>query len=224
MSGHGGSDAESVAQAHDESDDRLRSDGVESCGGRIVEHDRRPIDQSAGDGDAAAHATGKFGREFIDGVFHLYEAERFADVQFDLIFGHVFFAKTEGYVVGDVERIEERAFLKYEADVAAKIEELDFVQLGEFVTHDPDAAGIGTQQAGGEFEDERFSRAALAEEDFRFAGSDFEGDAAKDLVVLVAEMHLIEDDERFAGRGLSHSVSGYRQPRGQRGIGAQQRL
>ena len=63
VGGHDGSDAVDVAEAKDQRDDGLRSDGIEAGGGRIVENHGRAIHQGTGDGDATAHAPGEVGRQ-----------------------------------------------------------------------------------------------------------------------------------------------------------------
>src|SRR5580704_63040 len=126
MRGEQRSYAVNVAEAKDQSDDRLRRNGIEPRGGRIVKNDLRAADEGACDGNAAAHATGKFGRKLIESVFELDEFQDFADALVDFGFIDAIFAETVGDVVGDGHGVEERAFLEDEADLAAEIEEIDF--------------------------------------------------------------------------------------------------
>src|SRR5208282_3317879 len=59
LRGEQGGDAVNVAQAQDERGDGLRGDGVEARGRRIIEQDGRTVNDRAGDGHTAAHASGK---------------------------------------------------------------------------------------------------------------------------------------------------------------------
>ena len=58
-----------IAPPQNQRDDRLRGYGIEPCGRRIVEDQRRPVHQRPGNGNAAAHASGKFGGIFIERSF-----------------------------------------------------------------------------------------------------------------------------------------------------------
>ena len=192
-------DVMQVAAAEDQRDDRLRGDGIEARRGRIVEHDRRLIDQRARDRNAAAHAAGKFGGKAIDGVLHLDEGESFDDALLDLgFFRLIFFAQAEGNVVGDVHRIEERAFLEYETHLLAKLEQVFLAHLGNVVAHHGDAAFVGMDQAGGHFHEHGFAGVGLAEQHFGFAGLHVEGDVAQDFGAFGAEIDVAERNEGLA--------------------------
>ena len=57
-----------VALLDDEFDDGGGGDGVEAAGGGVVEDEVGFGDDGAGDGDAAAHASGELGGELVDGA------------------------------------------------------------------------------------------------------------------------------------------------------------
>ena len=192
MGGEQRGDILQIAAAQDQRDDGLRSDGIETGGGRIVHDDGRTIHESARDGNAAAHTAGKFAGKFLDGLFHFDEAQRLAHLGFDFGFGHVFLAHAEGNIVEDVEGIEQRAFLKDETDAAAEIEELFFGHLAYILTHHQDLAGIGTNQAGGEFHDEGFAGAGFAEEDFGFAVRDVKRNATENISCFETQVDIAE--------------------------------
>src|SRR5580704_10958682 len=118
MSGKQGGDAIDVAQTKDEADDGLRRDGVEASRWRIVEDDGRTSDEGAGDGDAAPHPAGEFGRKRVDGVGQFDEAEDFLNERLDLIIAEAIFVEAVGDVFADGEGVEERAFLEDETNLA----------------------------------------------------------------------------------------------------------
>src|ERR1700757_92540 len=94
MGGEERGDAVYIAEAEDEADDGLRSDGVEAGGGGIVEDDGRTCDECAGDGDATAHAAGEVGRKRIEGVSESDEAEDFTPPRLDFVRVDTVFVKT----------------------------------------------------------------------------------------------------------------------------------
>ena len=138
VSGEQRGDAVNIAEAEDEGDDGLRSDGIEAGGGRIVEDDLRASDQSASDRDAAAHSSGKLGGEHVDGVFEFDELQNFEDAGLDFAFVDLIFAEAVGNVVSDGHGIEQGAFLKDKADLTTKREEVMFRHGGDFVAEDTD--------------------------------------------------------------------------------------
>ncbi len=159
--------------------------GIEAGGGRIVENDRRTIDQRASDRNAAAHAAGKLGGKFVDGLLHLDETQRFADARLDFVFGDVFFAKAEGDVVVHIERIEERAFLKNEADAAAENREArtSFIWPRSWPMTEmcPES---GRSRPAASLRMRVFPEPLSPRSMFGLASCDFEGNAAENLVVL----------------------------------------
>ena len=113
-----------VALLDDEVDDGGGGDWVEAAGGGVVEDEVGFGDDGAGDGDAAAHASGELGGELVDGVGELDELEDLFDAGAGLRFGDVVLVEAVGYVVFDRERIEEGGLLEDHADACAKLEEL----------------------------------------------------------------------------------------------------
>src|SRR5215470_18208086 len=105
-----------IALLDDQLDDGGGGDGVESTGGRVVEKQVRPGYNGACDSDAAAHASGKLGRESVERVFKFDEAECLDDALLDLLVWQVFFHQAVADVVADGKRVEERAFLENDAD------------------------------------------------------------------------------------------------------------
>src|ERR1700722_7158770 len=72
-----------IALFHDQFDDGVGSDGIQSSGGGVVEQDFRFGDDGAGDGYAAAHASGEFGGIHIVGAFQFHETQDLADSALD---------------------------------------------------------------------------------------------------------------------------------------------
>ena len=154
-------------------------------------------DDGAGDGDAAAHASGKLGREFVESPLELDEAEGFGGAGGDLVVGEVLFDEPVADVVADGEGVEERTFLKDSADGAAKLEEVLLAHGADFFAEDEDATGVGAEQAVGELEQDAFADAGGAEEDAHFAGAHLEGDVFEDGLLLEADGDVVEDDDRL---------------------------
>src|SRR5690349_10144896 len=96
MGGEKSGDPVNIAEAEDEADDGLRSDGIEAGGGRVVENDGGTGDKGTGDGDATPHAAGEFGRQQIEGVSQLHEAEDFANARLDFVRVNTIFVKAIG--------------------------------------------------------------------------------------------------------------------------------
>ena len=107
-----------VALLDDEFDDGGGGDGVEAAGGGVVEDQVGLGDDGAGDGDAAPHASGEFGRELLDGVFELDELERFDHAVVSLFFRDAIFVEAVGDVVFNGEGVEEGGLLEDHADAA----------------------------------------------------------------------------------------------------------
>ena len=122
-----------IAIAQDQRDDRLRRNGIESGGGRIVKNDRRAIDQRARHRNAATHAAGKLRGIFFDRIFHFDEPQHLAHARSTSSSGHVVLAQPKADVFRDRERIEQRALLKNESDPAPKIEQLFLAHFADFV-------------------------------------------------------------------------------------------
>src|SRR5579859_6882174 len=208
MGGEERSDTVDIAQAEDEADDGLRGDRVEAGGGGIVEDDGRTCDQGAGDGYATAHAAREVGGKRIEGVSELHEAEDLADARFDFVGVDTVFVKAIGDVFSDGERVEERAFLKDEANLAADAEEFGFGDAGNVLAENADAAGIGAKEAGSEFKEKGFAGAGFAEEDHGFAFLGGEGDATENFAFGETEADIIELNGGLADCGRSWGRGG----------------
>jgi hypothetical protein len=205
MGGKERGDAVDIAQAKNESDDGLRSDGVESSGGGIVQNNFGMVDESASDGDATTHAAGEFRRKHVDGVIEFDELENFLDARLDFFFGETIFGQAKGHVFADGQGIEESAFLKNETDPATKIIEILLGGVGDAKAENVNITAIGTHQADGEFESERLTGAGFAKEDKGFAMLGGERDSAKDVAFSEAEMNVMKIDDGLTGseRGWS---------------------
>jgi len=210
MGGEQGGDAVDVAQAEDEADDGLRGDGVQAGGGGIVEHDGRAGNECAGDGDAAAHATGEFGGKEFGGVGEFNEAEDFLNAGLDFVFICTVFEKAVGDIFADSERVEESAFLEDEADLAASVEQFGLAQTGNFFVENANGAGIGAEEPRGELEEKSFAGAGFAEEDHGFALLGGKRDAAKNFAFIKAEADVIELDGGLADCGKGCRQAGVR--------------
>src|SRR5258707_3862731 len=198
MGGEQGGDAIDVAKTKDEADDGLRGDRVETGGRRIVEDDGRASDERAGDGDAAAHATGEFGRKRVNGVGEFDEMEDFFYARLDFIFVDAVFVKAVGNIFADGQGVEEGAFLKDEADLAADFQEIRFGHSRDVLAENLNTAGIGTKQARSEFEQKGFAGAGFAEEDYSFTFLGGKGDAAKNFTFVKGEADVFEFNGRLA--------------------------
>jgi hypothetical protein len=199
MGGEQGGDAVDVAQAEDETDDGLRSDGVKAGGRRIVEHDGRTGDQGAGDRDAATHAAGEFGGKQVAGVAKFDEAEDFFDARSDLVFVETIFLETVGDVFTDCEGVEEGTFLEDKADLAAGSEKFGFGQVGDVLVENAYGARIGAEETCREFEKKSFAGAGFAEEDDGFALLGGERDTTKNFAFGKTEADIVEFNGSLAG-------------------------
>src|ERR1700676_801710 len=210
---HGG-DAVNIAEAQDERDDGLRGDGIEAGGRRIVEHDRRLVDEGARDGDPAAHAAGQFRWKHIESVLEFDEAQDFADAAVDFLFGHFVFVEAVGDVVGYGHGVEERTLLKDKTDAAAEGQQVPLVHRGDWLVEDANAAGGRAHESGGQFEGEGFAGAGFAEEHQRFAVFYGEFHALENFAFGKADAYGIERYDRSGVLGWRGERSAHRQQRG----------
>src|ERR1700740_3238685 len=122
-----------VTELQDQQDDGLGGDGIEAGGRRVVKHDLRAVDEGAGNGDAAAHASGEFGGKLVDGVFELHDAQDLANAGLEFVLGSAFLAQAVGDVVGNGQGIEQGAFLKDKTDAATEGKKFLLRQGGSFM-------------------------------------------------------------------------------------------
>src|ERR1017187_9596882 len=165
-----------VALLHDQLDDGGGGDGIEAAGGGVVEDEVGVRDDGTGDGDAAAHASGDLRRELCDCLLQLDELERLDDAAVGVIFGNMLFVEAVGDVVFDVDGVEEGGLLEDHADVGAQRVEVALGHGGDLLAEDADGAGVGFEQAVGEFEQHRLAAAGGAKDDEGLATIDGEGD------------------------------------------------
>src|SRR5208283_707209 len=206
MCGEERCDAVNIAQTKDQSDDGLRGNGIEARGGRVVENDGGMIDERAGDGDTAAHATREFGRKKIHGVLEFDEAENLLNARGDFLFAETVFGKAVGDIVADSERIKESAFLKNKTDLTAKGKEVVLVHGGDAIPEDFDLATIGAKETSGHLESKSFAGAGFTEEDEGFARLSGKGDAAENVGIAETDVDIGKLDGGLAagergGRG-----------------------
>jgi len=184
-----------VALLDDEVNDSGGGDGIEAAGGGVVEDEIGMGDDGAGDGDAAAHSSGEFGGDFIDGVFEGDELERFDDAAVNLLLGDAVFVEAVGDVVTDGEGVEESRLLEDHADAAAEFEEVDFGHRGDVVAEDVDGSGVGLEEAVYELHEDGFAAACGAEDDAGFAALDGEGDVLEDGFNVEDDGDIVYDDD-----------------------------
>jgi len=200
VSGEDGGNALEVAKTQEERDDGLRGDGIETGGGGIVKNNGRMADKCAGDRDTTPHAARELRGQLFDGVFELDEAQGFAHARLDFFFGDAIFAEAVGDVVADGERVEECAFLKDKANLAAEGEKLVFGHGGDVTAKYANATGIGLKQSRGELECEGLAGAGLTKKGEGFARGDGEGEVAEDVTFFKAEADILKGDDRIGAR------------------------
>ena len=196
-----GAGVEDVALLDHQLDDGGRGDGVEAAGGRVVEQQVRLGDDGAGDGHAAAHASGELRGVLVDGVIELDEAQHLENAAVDLLGRDVLFDQPVGDVVADGHRVEERAFLEDHADAVAEGEEVLLGHGVDLLAEDVDAPGVGQQESVGELEQHALAASRGTEHDARLARHHLEGDVLQDLVSVEGDGNVVEDDHRVGGRG-----------------------
>ena len=131
------------------------------------------------------------------------EPEHLFDALADLVERLIgFLVQLVADVLGNGQRVEQRAFLKDHADVGAHFHHLIFgVVVDELPVH-PDLPGIRLQQAENQLQRDRFARAARAEDDLRVAAPELEADIAQHDRVVERQRHMVEDDDRIVRSGL----------------------
>jgi hypothetical protein len=124
--------------------------------------------------------------------------EDFLNARLDFVFVDAVFMKAVGNIFADGQGVEEGAFLKDEADLAADFQEIRFGHSRDVLAENLNTAGIGTKQARSEFEQKSFAGAGFAEEDYSFAFLGGEGDAAKNFTFVKGEADVFEFNGRLA--------------------------
>jgi len=126
------------------------------------------------------------------------EAEDFFYTRRDFLFPDAVLVEAVGNIFADGKGVEERAFLKDEADLAANFEEFGLGDSRDVLAENLNAAGIGTKEPGSKFEQKSFAGAGFAEEDYGFALPCGEGDAAKNLTFREAEADIFKFNSSLA--------------------------
>ena len=148
-------------------------DRIEAGRRLVVQQDARLHRHRARDRDAAPLSARQLRRLPIDELRQPDEAEHL----FDALADHVerligFLVQLVADVLGDGQRVEQRAFLKDHADVGAHFHHLLFgVVVDELAVH-PDLAGVRLQQAENQLQRDRFAGAARAQDDLRVAAAE----------------------------------------------------
>ena len=107
--------------------------------------------------------------------------------------GHVgFLVQPVADVLGDRQRIEQRALLEQHADVAAHAHEIALGHAIDALAIDENRAGVGPKQSENELEHDGLPAAAGAEQDLHASLRDAETDIAKDDVLVEGERDLVE--------------------------------
>src|SRR5262249_53703983 len=155
-------DAVNIAQSQDERDNGLRCNRIESRCRRIVEDDGRTVYKGTSDRDAAAHASGKLGRQHVQRAFQFDKAQRFSYALIDLFVGSFLFIQAISDIFRHRHRVEEGALLKNEPYFAAEIEQLFLGHAADVAVEYMDRTAGWLEQSRGELESERLSSAGLA--------------------------------------------------------------
>src|SRR5882762_8822744 len=124
--------------------------------------------------------------------------EDFFYARLDFIFVDAVFVTAVGNIFADGQGVEEGAFLKDEADLAADFQEIRFGHSRDVLAENLNTTGIGTKEARSEFEQKSFAGAGFAEKDYSFAFLGGEGDAAKNLTFVKGEADVFEFNGRLA--------------------------
>ena len=200
-----------VALLDDKLDDGGGGDGVQTAGGGVVEDEVGFGDDGAGDGDAAAHATGELGGELGSGVGEKDEVEDFFNALMGVVGGDAFFVEAVGDVVLDVEGVEEGGLLEDHADAVAELEAVHFAHGDDILAEDGDGAGVGQKEPVDELEEDRFAASGWAEDDELLAGGDGEGDVFEDWLDVEGDGDVFKLDYGTrvgAGVGLVEGLGG----------------
>ncbi len=188
-----------VALLHDQLNNSGGGDGVEAAGGRVIEEKLGLGDDGAGDGDAAAHATGKLVRKFFDGVFELDKSQTLEDTAIDVFLIIPLFEHAIGDIVADGERVEQGTLLEDHADVAAQIEERFLGEIVDIKAEELDPSRIGLDEAIGELEQDAFSASGRAEDDDHLSGAGLEADVDQNRMAVEADGDMFKRDDGRIG-------------------------
>jgi hypothetical protein len=179
--------------------DRIRRDRIEPGGRLVVEQDARLEGHGARNRHAPPLAAGQLRRLLVDMLAQADEAEHLLDAAAHVVERHVaFFVQLVADVLGDGERVEQRAFLKDHPEVGAHLHQLALGHRVDALAVHPDHAGVGPEQPQDQLEDRGLPGAAGPEEDLRVTGNQREAHLAENDPVVERQRHLVEHDDRRA--------------------------
>ena len=188
--------------------------GIDAGGGFVEEEDGRVLEEGAGDGEALFFAAREFDAALADiGVELLGErfdeglATGIRESGPELFFGSVAAGEEEVFAHGAVE---EEGLLSHVADIFAQG---GFVDLGELVPIDEDAALVVVIEARQEVDDGGFASSGGADESDGLAGEGFEIEVGEDGGVVVFAVGEREVPE------LNFGCEAFRERLGALGVG-----
>src|SRR5262249_32122955 len=138
--------------------DGASSRGIEAGGWFVEQHELWIAHQGTGDADPAPHTAGELGGHQVHCILEGYKLEPSPDLVLDFLFRGSFFGEPFSDVLINRHRIEERALLKYHADVFADPDKLFFRILSYILAVNDDAAAGRLEQPEDQPQDGRFAR------------------------------------------------------------------
>src|SRR5688572_18513110 len=174
-----------VSQSNDEFVDLSRGYRIQSGSGLVVQHNRRLANQGPRERHAALHAAGQFRRHLVDCVFEANESKALAHALLDFVIVRSDLVKPVGHVLPNGQRVEESGFLEYHSHALSHSDHLSLIEPGNVLAVHEDLPFIRLLKTHYQFQDRRFSRAAGADNDFRFAGTDCKRNAVENPPVSI---------------------------------------
>src|SRR5579871_1482159 len=158
-----------IALFHDQLDDRGGGDRVEAARGRVVKQKLRVMDESTGNGDAAAHSPRKTARIQAEGLLQTYKAKFLTNAYIDFVIRHLFLDELIGDVIPDGQRVKESAFLKDHTGARAQMKQILLGDMRNFFAKEKDGARVWTKQSIGELQEDALAYSGGPEQDAGFA-------------------------------------------------------
>src|SRR5436853_110786 len=107
-------------------------------------------------------------------MFQLHKAQRFANALLSLLLRDFFFHQAESYVVADGQRIEERALLKNNANMAPQIKQFFFKHLRDVMSQNVDTPAVRLYQSQTQLQDGALARTGDSQQGLGFSTLQFQ--------------------------------------------------
>src|SRR5712671_1549414 len=169
-----------ILQAQNQSAHVPGHDGIDHGGRLVVQDGFGILRQRPRNRHRPPHSGGQFARQFIQHLVDLEQLRQLQNIFLDVITPHLrLLLHWEGDVVGNGQRIKERAGLKHHGDFAANLGKLFLAEMGDVLAINENLPGVRLEKSHDVFQRNGFAHAAAPHNDAGFAALHGEAHAIK---------------------------------------------